>query len=44
MLRVGLATDLETVKLPCCAPKVTVALGEGSWKLDTAITIEPALR
>ncbi len=42
VLRVGLATDLEAVTLPCCDAATVVELGEERWDTGTAITIEPA--
>ncbi len=42
MLRVGLATDLQTVTLPCCDPGVNLELDGGAWPVTAAVEIQPA--
>ncbi|MEM8931187.1 MAG: SpoIID/LytB domain-containing protein, partial [Acidobacteriota bacterium] len=41
-LRVGLATDLDRITLPCCDPRIQVLAGEQTLALDQPITIAPA--
>lgn len=41
-LRVGLATDLPAVTLPCCDPGVTVRLGDRDRELGSGLRVEPA--
>ncbi|MEM6792552.1 MAG: SpoIID/LytB domain-containing protein [Acidobacteriota bacterium] len=44
ILRVGLATDLETVKLPCCDSRIRLVAGGGGLELpfDAPIEVRPA--
>lgn len=40
-VRVGLATDLASLELPCCAPDVSLEVGDAPWPLDGAVRITP---
>ncbi len=42
VLRVGLATDLPRVDLPCCDTRQSVAIGDGSLNLGSTTRVEPA--
>ena len=42
-LKVGLATDLATVTLPCCDGGVTARVGDRVLALASPITVEPAV-
>ncbi len=42
LIRVGLATDLESLWLPCCDPTVRLRIGSLDLPLSTAIQVEPA--
>jgi stage II sporulation protein D len=42
LLRVGLATDLETVTFPCCEEALTVAVGEQPLETVASFKVEPA--
>ncbi len=42
VLRVGLATDLAAVTLPCCDSGVNLEIDGGAWPATAEIAIEPA--
>ncbi|MDA8017169.1 MAG: SpoIID/LytB domain-containing protein [Thermoanaerobaculia bacterium] len=42
ILRVGLATDLERVDLPCCNPDVQLHFGDTTLRLDRRTVVLPA--
>ncbi|MEE8524747.1 MAG: SpoIID/LytB domain-containing protein [Thermoanaerobaculia bacterium] len=42
VLRVGLATDLAAVTLPCCDADTVVELGDQPWDAGSTITVKPA--
>lgn len=42
LLRVGLATDLDTYTLPCCDPRLTLELGTERLPADAEIHVAPA--
>ncbi len=41
IVRIGLASDLAAVDLPCCDPRLAVTLGEASLPLSAATRVEP---
>ncbi|MEM1180109.1 MAG: SpoIID/LytB domain-containing protein [Acidobacteriota bacterium] len=42
VLRVGLSTDLETVTLPCCDPRITLKAGDLELSFNSPIRVRPA--
>lgn len=40
-VRVGLASDLATLELPCCDPGVSLEIGDAPWALNAAVRITP---
>jgi stage II sporulation protein D len=43
-VRIGLASDLESVTLPCCEGEVIAELGGERFALDSPVTVRPAAR
>ena len=40
-IRVGIATDLEEIEIPCCSPEAEVLLGSGRQRLAATLKVTP---